>query len=221
MLYFMHAGRLVLAYVFIVSAWREFHGLYLDGGLAADELLKLSLYQYIVRLGILMRIFGGILSIFNTYLGAFLLLIYQAIVCPILHDLFSSELVQFQQSVKNFLQNAQRFCEQGGVQRKLCDQISKYYVNETMSPDDNEILATCYYDSMVEEQGRQKFCNQINEIERMVISNPLLAPNEMSSFIWSEFNILFMKFIKGFGIVAALVCIIAMKHRFSTKRKTN
>ncbi|XP_010466634.1 PREDICTED: uncharacterized protein LOC104746805 [Camelina sativa] len=220
MLYFMHAGRLVLAYVFIVSAWREFHGLYLDGGLAADELLKLSLYQYIVRLGILMRIFGGILFIFNTYLGALLLLIYQAILCPILYDLFSREIVQFQQSVQNFLQNSQRFCEQGGVHRKLCDQISKY-VNETMSPDDNGMLAECYYDSMVEEEGRQKFCNQINEIERMVISNPLLAPNEMSSFRWSEFNILFMKFIKGFGIVAALVCIIAMKNRFSTKRRTD
>ncbi|CAH2052957.1 unnamed protein product [Thlaspi arvense] len=87
MLYFMHAGRLVFAFALVVSAWREYNleGTWrvfsLNGEVAAEE-YKVGLgimmkAKYIIGLGILIKLFGGIFFIFSTYLGALLLYITQ------------------------------------------------------------------------------------------------------------------------------------------------
>uniref|UniRef100_A0A1J3F6J0 Uncharacterized protein n=1 Tax=Noccaea caerulescens TaxID=107243 RepID=A0A1J3F6J0_NOCCA len=182
--YLMHAGRVIFASAFIVSAWREYHGF----GIAAEELRpKLGFFanqaKYIIGLGIVMKLFGGIFFIFNTYLGALLLLIYQAILSPILYDFYNRD---YDRDHFNIFYT--KF---------------KAFVNETMSADDG--VAMSLYNSMVNEEAQQKFCDQLNEIARLAISNPLFTP--------SEFNTLFMRFSKGVGMVAALVFFIAMKHK--------
>jgi hypothetical protein len=182
--YLMHAGRLIFASAFIVSAWREYHGF----GVATEELRpKLGFFanqaKYIIGLGIVMKLFGGFFFIFNTYTGALLLLIYQAILSPILYDFYN--------------------CDYDRDHFNIFYTKFKGFVNETMSADDG--VAMSLYNSMVNEEAQQKFCDQLNEIARLAISNPLFTP--------SEFNTLFMRFSKGVGMVAALVFFIAMKHK--------
>ncbi|AEE76733.1 putative HR-like lesion-inducer [Arabidopsis thaliana] len=197
--YLMPAGRVVFASAFLVSAWREYYGF----GLAADELRpKLGFFENqakaIVALGILMKFVGGILFIFNTYVGAALLLVYQAILSPILYDFYNRDYDR-----DHFTVFYTKF---------------KEFVEETTSADGG--VAMSLYTSVVNEESRQKFIDQLNEIARIAISNPLFTP--------SDFNTLFIRFIKGVGIAAALACFIAMKHRHavliektSKKQKTN
>ncbi|XP_010466635.1 PREDICTED: uncharacterized protein LOC104746806 [Camelina sativa] len=184
----VHSGRLIFASAFIVSAWRESSGFDLNGGVAADELKpKLGFFEnqakYIVALGIAIKVLGGIFFIFNAYIGALLLLVYQAILTPILYDFYSRKFDRDHFTI---------------FYRKF-----RMFVNETMSADDG--VAMSLYTSIVNEESHQKFTDQLNEIARLAISNPLFTP--------SEFNTLFMRFIKGVGIVAALAFFIAMKHR--------
>ncbi|ESQ47520.1 hypothetical protein EUTSA_v10022215mg [Eutrema salsugineum] len=197
MSYLMHAGRLVFAFAFILSAWRD-----LNGGVAVEALRpKLGFFEnqakYIVSLGIVMKVLGGILFIFNTYLGAFLLLIYQVILSPLLYDFYNRDYDR-----DNFSLFHTKF---------------KAFVNETVSADDG--VAMSLYKSMVNKELRQRIFVQLYEIARLAISNPLFTP--------SEFNTSFMRFIKVIGIVGSLVYFIAMKYKYemlkkmSKKSKTN
>ncbi|EOA32895.1 hypothetical protein CARUB_v10016218mg [Capsella rubella] len=187
--YIIHAGRLIFASAFIVSALREIYGFDLNnGGVAADELRpKLGFLEnqakYIVALGIVMKVLGAICFIFNAYIGALILLVYQAILSPIVYDFYSHEFDR-----DHFTMFYKKF---------------QAFVNETISADGGASMSR--YSSIVNEESRQKFIDQLNEIARLAILNPLFTP--------SEFNTLFMRFIKGIGIVAALAFFIAMKHR--------
>ncbi|KAL1222668.1 hypothetical protein V5N11_002493 [Cardamine amara subsp. amara] len=192
--YLMHAGRFLFASAFIVSALRELHGFDLNGGVAAEELRpKLGFFEnqakYIVGLGIVMKVLGGIFFIFNTYLGACLLLVYQAILSPILYDFYNRDFDR-----DHFTIFYTKF---------------RAFVNETVSADDG--VAMSLYSSIVNQESRQKLRDHLNEIATLAISNPLFTP--------SEFNTLFMRFIKGVGIVAALVLFIAMKHKHGMFKK--
>ncbi|KAH0903876.1 hypothetical protein HID58_043379 [Brassica napus] len=89
------------------------------------------------------------------------------------------------------------------------------YVNETLSADNGASVAMCHHESIHQELRSQKFCDLVNEIERQANSNP--------QFTQSKVNTFFMPFIKGFGIIAALVFFITMKHKYGMlkKHKTN
>ncbi|KAL7220141.1 hypothetical protein ACSBR2_013075 [Camellia fascicularis] len=119
-------GRLLFASVFILSAWQEFNEFGVDGGLAAKSLRpKFNVFsnhvsvqtglqvpdveiKYLVAATIAMKAFGSILFIFGSSLGAYLLLLHQAIAAPILYDFynydveskeFSTLFVKFTQSL--------------------------------------------------------------------------------------------------------------------------
>ncbi|KAL0718914.1 hypothetical protein Bca4012_068237 [Brassica carinata] len=198
MLRLIHAGRFVFAFAFIVSAWREYDDerTWLVFNLNGEEAAE----EYII-LGIVMK------------------LIYRAILSPVLYDLYNRGHIQFRQSYQHFLQISHRTCEEVGLSdarhRKFCDQISEY-VNETLSADNGVCEAMCHHESIIDqEELSQKLCDLINEIERKAKSNPL--------FTQSKFNTFFMPFMKGFGIIAALVFFITMKHKYGMlkKHKTN
>ncbi|KAF8050020.1 hypothetical protein N665_2064s0004 [Sinapis alba] len=221
MLRLIHAGRLVFAFLFIVSAWREYYDertwlvFNLNGEEAAEEYIILGIVmkaKYIIGLGIMMKLYGGVSFLSSTYPGALILLIYQAILSPILFDLYNRGYIQFRQSYQHFLQTSHRTCEElrlrNARHRKFCDQIIEY-VNETVSADNR--VAMCYHHSIVQEEMNQKLCDQINEIERQASSMPL--------FTQSKFNTFFFPFIKGFGIVAALVFFITMKRKHGMLKK--
>ncbi|RID79973.1 hypothetical protein BRARA_A02672 [Brassica rapa] len=211
MLCLIHAGRIVFAFAFIVSAWREYDDerawlvFNLNGEEPAEEYIILGIVmkaKYIIGLGIMMKLYGGISFLSSTYPGALILLIYQAILSPVLYDLYNRGYIQFRQSYQHFLQISHR---------KMYDQ----YVNETLSVDNGASVAMCHHESIDQELMSQKFCDLVNEIERQANSNPL--------FTQSKFNTFFMPFIKGFGIIAALVFFITMKHKYGMlkKHKTN
>lgn len=119
-------GRLLFASVFILSAWQEFNEFGVDGGLAAKSLRpKFNVFsnhvsvqtglqvpdveiKYLVAATIAMKALGSILFIFGSSLGAYLLLLHQAIAAPILYDFynydveskeFSTLFVKFTQSL--------------------------------------------------------------------------------------------------------------------------
>ncbi|KAI3979819.1 hypothetical protein MKX01_013914 [Papaver californicum] len=100
-------GRVLFVSVFIVSAWQEFNEFGVDGGNAAKAFgPKYSVFtkhvttftgkelpnveiKHIVAAAIALKGIGGILFIFGSSFGAYLLLIHLAITTPILFDFYN------------------------------------------------------------------------------------------------------------------------------------
>lgn len=100
-------GRVLFASIFILSAWQEFNDYGNDGGPAAKtleprykvfsshvlsntgfELPEVEM-KNLVAVGLAMKGVGGLLFIMGSSLGAYLLLLYQAVSTPILHDFYN------------------------------------------------------------------------------------------------------------------------------------
>ncbi|CAN1180977.1 hypothetical protein LINPERHAP2_LOCUS35079 [Linum perenne] len=100
-------GRVFFASIFILSAWQEFHDYGTDGGVAAKSLApKLHVFskhvaahtgfeipeveiKAAVAAAIGMKGVGSLLFIFGSSVGAYLLLLHQAIFIPILYDFYN------------------------------------------------------------------------------------------------------------------------------------
>ncbi|XP_018825204.1 uncharacterized protein LOC108994439 [Juglans regia] len=122
-------GRVLFASVFILSAYQEFNEYGLDGGPAAKALgpkydafakrvqsqLTMQLpdieVKHLVTAAIALKGFGGILFIFGSSLGAFLLLLHQLVATTILYDFYNydSEEKEFAQLFIKFTQNMALF----------------------------------------------------------------------------------------------------------------
>nr|XP_043629078.1 uncharacterized protein LOC122600431 [Erigeron canadensis] len=107
--FFSFLGRLLFASLFILSAWQMFNDFGDDGGPAAKELApKFVLYQrylehligaevpkidvkHVVLASMAFKGLGGILFVFGSTTGAYLLLYYLAIMTPVLHDFYNYE----------------------------------------------------------------------------------------------------------------------------------
>ncbi|XAR57390.1 hypothetical protein NMG60_11025522 [Bertholletia excelsa] len=100
-------GRVLFVSVFILSAWQEFNEFGVDGGPAAKSLRpKFNVFRkhvsahtglqvppveikYLVAAAIAMKGLGSLLFIFGSSLGAYLLLLHQALATPILYDFYN------------------------------------------------------------------------------------------------------------------------------------
>ncbi|XP_065876787.1 uncharacterized protein [Euphorbia lathyris] len=122
-------GRLLFASVFILSAYQEFNEYGVDGGPAAKtfkpkygvfsshvqsyagiEVPEIEI-KHVVAAAIALKGIGGILFIFGSSLGAFLLLLHQMTFTPILYDFYNyeSEEKEFNQLFIKFTQNMALF----------------------------------------------------------------------------------------------------------------
>ncbi|CAN1310210.1 hypothetical protein LINPERPRIM_LOCUS27991 [Linum perenne] len=122
-------GRLLFASIFILSASQEFNDYGTDGGLAAKSLEpKLHVFskhvsahtgfeipefeiKAAVAAAIAMKGVGGLLFIFGSALGAFLLLLHQAIFIPVLYDFYNYDpsMKEFNQLFIKFTQSLALF----------------------------------------------------------------------------------------------------------------
>ncbi|KAI4349410.1 hypothetical protein L6164_010002 [Bauhinia variegata] len=122
-------GRVLFASVFILSAYQEFNDYGVDGGSAVKALRpKINAFshhvdshvgfqvpeieiKYLVAGAIALKGLGGILFIFGSTFGAFLLLLHQLIATPILYDFYNydSEDREFAQLFIKFTQNMALF----------------------------------------------------------------------------------------------------------------
>ncbi|XP_059625190.1 uncharacterized protein LOC132268350 [Cornus florida] len=122
-------GRVLFASVFILSAYQEFNEFGFNGGPAAEALKpKFNVFthlvsskagiqvpdteiKHLVGTAIIIKGIGGILFIFGNSLGAYLLLMHQIIVTPILYDFFNYgiEEREFSQLFIKFIQNMALF----------------------------------------------------------------------------------------------------------------
>ncbi|XP_061340642.1 uncharacterized protein LOC133287100 [Gastrolobium bilobum] len=122
-------GRVLFASVFILSAYQEFNEYGVDGGPAAKAIrpkFDTFIYQVHSRVGfqipeidmkllvagaIALKGIGGILFIFGSSFGAFLLLLHQMIATPILYDFYNydSEDKEFTPFFLKFTQNMALF----------------------------------------------------------------------------------------------------------------
>ncbi|XP_057959699.1 uncharacterized protein LOC131152089 [Malania oleifera] len=102
-------GRVLFASLFILAAWQEFNEFGVDGGPAAKSLkpkfnafskhvsnhtgLQLPQIEikHIVAAAIALKGVGGLFFIFGSSVGAYLLLLHQAIATPILYDFYNYE----------------------------------------------------------------------------------------------------------------------------------
>ncbi len=100
-------GRVLFVSVFVLSAWQEFNEYGVDGGPAAKSLhpkfgvfskhvlthTGLQVPDFEIKLlvagAIALKGLGGLLFIFGSSLGAYLLLLHQAIATPILYDFYN------------------------------------------------------------------------------------------------------------------------------------
>ncbi|KAI4345777.1 hypothetical protein L6164_012873 [Bauhinia variegata] len=118
-------GRVLFASLFILSAWQEFNDFGTDGGLAAKALgpkfhtisshvltrtgIKVPEVEikYLVAASIGLKGIGGVLFIFGSSLGAYLLLLNQALSVPILYDFYNYDVKkeEFSKLFINFTQN--------------------------------------------------------------------------------------------------------------------
>ncbi|XP_010532627.1 PREDICTED: uncharacterized protein LOC104808612 [Tarenaya hassleriana] len=100
-------GRVLFVSVFILSAWQEFNDFGTEGGRAARawrpkynafashftshtglQLPPVDM-KHLVAAAIALKGLGGVLFIFGSSLGAYLLLLHQAISTPILYDFYN------------------------------------------------------------------------------------------------------------------------------------
>ncbi|XP_044497979.1 uncharacterized protein LOC123220049 [Mangifera indica] len=122
-------GRVLFASVFILSAWQEFNDFGIDGGPAAKSLEpKFNIFskhvsthtglqvpeveiKYLVAAAIALKGVGGLLFIFGSSLGAYLLLLHQAIATPILYDFYNydADKKEFSQTFSKFTQSLALF----------------------------------------------------------------------------------------------------------------
>eukprot|EP00262_Sarcandra_glabra_P019979 TRINITY_DN778_c0_g1_i1.p1 TRINITY_DN778_c0_g1~~TRINITY_DN778_c0_g1_i1.p1 ORF type:complete len:158 (-),score=20.72 TRINITY_DN778_c0_g1_i1:229-702(-) len=104
------AGRVLFASVFIVSAWQEFNEFGLDGGPSAKAFNpKYNLFtnhvssnlevqvpkieiKNLVAAAIALKGIGGVLFIFGSSVGAYLLLLNLAFTAPILYDFYNHDI---------------------------------------------------------------------------------------------------------------------------------
>ncbi|KAE8734965.1 putative 2-oxoglutarate (2OG) and Fe(II)-dependent oxygenase superfamily protein [Hibiscus syriacus] len=105
-------GRVLFALAFLLSAWQEFNELGDDGGPAAKALKpKFDVFsktvsahtgvqvpkfdiKYLVAASIAFKGVGGILFTLGTSIGAYLLVLQQLIVTPILYDFYNYDTEQ-------------------------------------------------------------------------------------------------------------------------------
>ncbi|XP_022760246.1 uncharacterized protein LOC111306705 [Durio zibethinus] len=118
-------GRVLFASVFILSAWQEFNEFGVDGGLAAKALKpKFNVFsktvsshtgvqvpefdiKYLVAAAIAFKGVGGIFFIFGSSIGAYLLVLQELIVTPIMYDFYNYDMEkkEFGQLFSKFSQN--------------------------------------------------------------------------------------------------------------------
>ncbi|EEF33076.1 uncharacterized protein LOC8276159 isoform X1 [Ricinus communis] len=122
-------GRVLFASVFILSAWQEFNDFGVDGGPAAKSFApKFNVFsrhvssntgfqvppveiKHLVAAAIAVKGLGGLLFIFGSSFGAYLLLLHQAVVTPILYDFYNydADKKEFHQLFTKFTQNLALF----------------------------------------------------------------------------------------------------------------
>ncbi|CAN6242625.1 unnamed protein product, partial [Urochloa humidicola] len=118
-------GRVLFASLFLLSAYQEFTEFGNDGGPAAKALKpKFNLFtkqvskntgfgvphidiKTVIAATMFLKGFGGLLFIFSSSFGAFLLLMYLAFITPIVYDFYNYEMesAQFVQLFFKFSQN--------------------------------------------------------------------------------------------------------------------
>ncbi|OVA02438.1 HR-like lesion-inducer [Macleaya cordata] len=123
------AGRVFFASVFILSAYQEFNEFGVDGGPAAKALRpKFDAFthhvthnlgvqvpeveiKHLVAAAIALKGIGGTLFIFGSSLGAYLLLLHQAIITPIVYDFYNydSEKKEFMKLFVKFTESLALF----------------------------------------------------------------------------------------------------------------
>ncbi|KAE8714626.1 putative 2-oxoglutarate (2OG) and Fe(II)-dependent oxygenase superfamily protein [Hibiscus syriacus] len=103
-------GRVLFASIFLLSAWQEFNEFGVDGGPAAEVLKpKFDVFaktvsvhtgvqvpefdiKYLVAASVAFKGVGGILFTFGNSIGAYLLVLQQLIVTPILYDFYNYDM---------------------------------------------------------------------------------------------------------------------------------
>ncbi|KVH91325.1 HR-like lesion-inducer [Cynara cardunculus var. scolymus] len=81
--FFSFLGRLLFASLFILSAWQMFNDFGDDGGPAA--------VKHVVLASMALKGLGGILFVFGSTTGAYLLMYYLLFMTPLLHDFYDYE----------------------------------------------------------------------------------------------------------------------------------
>lgn len=122
-------GRVLFVSVFILSAWQEFNDFGTDGGPAARALRpKFNAFsknvlshtgaklpqvemQHLIAASIALKGLGSLLFILGSSLGAYLLLLHQALATPILFDFYNydADRKEFTQLFVKFTQNLALF----------------------------------------------------------------------------------------------------------------
>ncbi|XP_022143969.1 uncharacterized protein LOC111013751 [Momordica charantia] len=105
--FFSFLGRVLFASIFILSAWQMFNEFGNNGGPAAEALSpkiavlrrnlssKLGLaipdidVRHLVAISLALKGVGGLLFVFGSSVGAYLLLLQLAITTPVLYDFFN------------------------------------------------------------------------------------------------------------------------------------
>ncbi|KAI7744597.1 hypothetical protein M8C21_001725 [Ambrosia artemisiifolia] len=123
--FFSFLGRLLFASLFILSAWQMFNDFGNDGGPAAKELApKISAIQrflvakigngvpkidvkHVVLASMALKGIGGILFVFGSTTGAYLLMYHLLLITPLLHDFYNyeSDDSRFHPLLADFVQN--------------------------------------------------------------------------------------------------------------------
>ncbi|CAM8934208.1 hypothetical protein QQ045_015350 [Rhodiola kirilowii] len=127
--FFSFLGRVLFASIFILSAWQMFDQIDVDGGPAAKELIpKISHVRkhistnfglaipdldvrHVVAVIITLKGLGGLLFVFGSSLGAYLLLLHLAFTAPLLYDFynFSSKSAEYYALLEDFIQSVAFF----------------------------------------------------------------------------------------------------------------
>ncbi|XP_010532628.1 PREDICTED: uncharacterized protein LOC104808614 [Tarenaya hassleriana] len=156
-------GRTLFTSSFFLSAWNDYIELSSNWE-AADDYWRprfgysVDQVKHLVAVSIVVKILGGLTFVYGSYFGAILLLLYQSVAIPILHDFYNH---RFQTE------------EFGLLYLKF-----KRVVNETVSYE----TAYNYYKSDFSDQELAKVGSKFRELVDHAVTSPaLFGQNEFNS----------------------------------------
>ncbi|EOA32292.1 hypothetical protein CARUB_v10015554mg [Capsella rubella] len=187
-------GRTLFASSFFLTSWNDYMELKSnwEGG---DDYWRPKLgysgdqIKHLMIVSIIVKTLGGLIFIYGSFFGAFLLLMYQGIATMIHHDFYNHRI------------DTEEF---GLLYHKL-----KRILNETVSYE----TAYNFYKSDFDQQQIEQVKSKFRELADHAMTNPALFGQN------NEFVRQFLSFLKGLAVVGALLFFVDMKHRLNKAKK--
>ncbi|XP_033148617.1 uncharacterized protein LOC103833853 isoform X1 [Brassica rapa] len=217
-------GRALFSSSFFFSAWHDYMELSSNWEGAQDYWRPKFGYsgdqiKHLMAISIIVKTLGGLIFIYGSFFGAFLLLLHQFIVTMIHHDFYSHRVdieqfgllyLKFKRVSNNMYLSFSATLVSFKSHFFFSNPVGLFVkiLNETVSYD----TVNNFYKSNFDEQHVENVISKFRELTDQAATNSSL-------FGHAEFVQHLLSFIKGLAVVGALLFFLTMKHKLNKAKK--